>query len=145
MPLTNSTKTTILMAIVGENNAFSASAYLALSSTEPFASGTTGTNITEPNTGGYGRVLLGRAGGEPNIFQHYVGAMAVANSKEIYFPESTGSWGAPLTYFAIVKSDTGSLTESDVIAYGTLNSPVTVDKGNVVVMFRTYQLRVSLE
>lgn len=146
MPLSNATKKTILLGIVGEDDAFTTAAYLALSSTEPFAVGTSNTNITEPNTGSYKRVKIGAQSTSPGIFTRDDATdLSISNSKEIYFPEATASWGAALTHFAIVNSETGALSENSVLAYGTLQSAVTVDSANTVVMFRPGQLVITLD
>jgi hypothetical protein len=137
-------KTQILESIVGRKGLFGERVYLGLSSTAPNPNGT---NITEPSGGGYGRVLVGLS---TVSLTHKFGDVAndeISNAVEIYFPESTGSWGPALTHFVFFNSDT-SKEASSVIAYGELTddgvaTPVTVSAEKTVVMFRPGKLVVK--
>lgn len=142
--LTTNIKTKILNSIVGRDSLFGSKVYLGLSSTTPNPDGT---NITEPSGGGYGRVLVGLAGTSVTYKFGTVGDDEISNEVEIYFPESTGSWGAPLTHFVFYSSDT-STAASSVIAFGQLTdegvaTPVTVSVEKTVVMFRPGKLVVK--
>lgn len=142
--LTTIYKTKILESIVGRNNLFGDRVYLGLSSTAPNADGT---NITEPSGGGYGRVLVGLRGTSETYKFGAVDNDTISNSVEIYFPESTGSWGAALTHFVFYTSPTATAASS-VIAYGELTdngvaTPVTVSMEKTVVMFRPGKLVVK--
>ena len=142
--LTTIRKTAILESIVGKGNLFGSRVYLGLSSTAPK---TDGTNITEPSGGGYGRVLVGLTGTSETQKFGTVANDAISNATELYFPESTGSWGAALTHFVFFTSATGK-EASSVIAYGELTdngvaTPVTVSAEKTVVMFRPGKLVVK--
>jgi hypothetical protein len=65
------------------------------------------------------------------------------NHTEIYFPESTTSWSFTAKYFVLFRTATGTRAE-DVIAWGKLDTDVTVDSANLVVMFRPGELTVQL-
>ena len=135
----------ILEAIVGRDDMYGDVVYLGLSSTTPTSNGT---NITEPSGGGYKRVLVGKEG----VAETYKFGSAssngtsITNSTEIYFPESTGSWGPALTHFVFYNSPTAT-SSSNVIAFGELTdegvpTPVTVSLEKTVVMFRPGKLVV---
>jgi hypothetical protein len=136
----------ILEAIVGRDDLFGSRVYLGLSSTAPNHDGT---NITEPSGGGYGRVLVGLNGTSETYKFGSASAdgKSISNSSEIYFPESTGSWGPALTHFVFYNSATAKDAAS-VIAYGPLTdegepTPVTVSAEKTVVMFRPGKLVVA--
>lgn len=145
--ITTNTKKTILNGLVGNSNAFGGSAFLGLSSTAPKEDGT---EITEPTVGGYARVQIGSYNssgvdkfGSPEVDAE-TGNLIVANNTEIYFPESTASWGNALTHFVIFSAKTGG----NVIAYGELTddgvpAPITVDAEKTVVMFRPGKLKIT--
>lgn len=142
MPITNTAKNEILNGLVGRDNAFANSVYVGLSSTAPTASGT---NVTEPTTGGYKRVLIGTYNSSGT---HKFGTPAngaIKNSEFIYFDESTDSWGATLTHFVLFTAATGGT----VLGYGLLESngvatPITVEAEKTVVMFRPETLVISI-
>lgn len=142
--LTTHIKTNLLKSIVGKGGLFGAYSYLGLSSTAPNPDGT---NITEPSGNGYARVLVGVS--DVPVTQKFgdVANDEISNAVEIYFPESTGSWGAPLTHFVFFTSST-SAEPARVIAYGELTdegvaTPVTVSVEKTVVMFRPGKLVVK--
>lgn len=142
--LTTIRKTAILESIVGRKDLFGDRVYLGLSSTAPNPDGT---NVTEPSGGGYGRVLVGLRGTSETYKFGTVADDAISNAVEIYFPESTGSWGAALTHFVFYTSAT-SKEASSVLAYGELTeggvaTPVTVSVEKTVVMFRPGKLVVK--
>lgn len=145
--ITINTKKQILNGLVGRNDSFGNSLYVGLSSTAPKADGT---EVTEPTVGGYGRVLIGYV--NQSVTQKFnaavedaeTGDVYTTNNSELYFPESTGSWGATLTHFAIFTSATGGTP----IAYGELTdegvaAPVNVTEAKTVVMFRPGKLKIK--
>lgn len=139
MPITANTKNAILNGLVGRSNVFGSSVYVGLSSTDPAES------VTEPNAGGYARVLVGTYSQSGTYKFGTPTNGVVKNSEFIYFPESTGSWGNELKYFVLYTASTGGT----LLGYGLLESngtptPITVDAEKTVVMFRPDALVISI-
>lgn len=143
--LTTAAKNKFLTQLVGKSNsALSGSVYIGLSSTAPNADGT---GVTEPLSGGYARTLIGSYSfSESQLFGSPSGG-EVTNTKYIYFSESTGSWGDPLTHFVLFSSAT-STDASAVLAYAELQedgvaAPIVVSAEKTVVMFRPGKLTIK--
>ena len=141
MPITNTVKNKVLNLLVGKDNDY-ATVYVGLSSTAPDSSGG---NITEPKTGGYGRVPVGNYQSSANQLFGSPSNGEISNSKYIYFPESSGDWGDPLTHFFLSTSETGGT----VLGYGELTAdgvptPVIVNAAKTVVMFRPHSLTITI-
>lgn len=163
MPLSKQVKIDVVKKIVGQGGQLGPSAWLGLSKTKPFASGASGTNITEPNSASYGRVIIGgynqrQLFSTPSLNED-TGLIETYNNTEVYFPEATAEtafWtmkpeedvtGADsLKYFVIfTTSDKTNTSEGSILAYGSLTNPVYVPSGNIVVMFRPGQLKLTLK
>lgn len=144
MPLSTNLRNRILNAIVGRDSAFGSTVYLGLSSTPLNEDGS---GITEPSGNGYTRVLVGSY--SQSYTQKFTAAAngAVTNAEDIYFPESTGGWGEPLTHFFLSTSKTGTSASSilafDVLQADGVAAPVTVTTEKTVVMFRKGQLIIK--
>lgn len=142
MPITTIAKNTILEGLVGRDDAHGGSVYIGLSSTAPNVDGA---NVTEPDGRGYARVLIG-AHSQSGTQKFGPASGEIKNKDFIYFPESTGSWGDPLTHFVLFKKETGG----DVLGYGLLETdgiatPITVGAEKTVVMFRPNTLVIRVE
>ncbi len=120
------------------------SVYIGLSSTAPNADGT---GVTEPTGNGYGRTLIGTQNQTSTYMFPAASDGQAANSKIIYFPEATGSWGPQLTHFVLFNSET-STQASAVLAYAKLthdgeDAPISVTAANTVVLFRAGELVIK--
>ena len=120
------------------------SVYIGLSSTPPNADGT---GVTEPTGNGYGRALIGTSGQNSTLIFPAATDGQAANSKIIYFPEATGTWGAQLTHFVLFNHET-STQASAVLAYAKLthdgeDAPISVTAANTVVLFRAGELVIK--
>lgn len=140
--LTTHKKNSIVDGIVGN----SGTAYLGLSSTTPNADGT---GVTEPSGNGYARVLIGQS--DQSLTKKFAPAEngEATNKDIIYFPESTGSWGAALTHFVLFNSETSTQPSAvqgfELLKNEGVASPITVSAANTVVMFRIGDLTVKCE
>ena len=115
MALTINTAKSLLRQIVGGSGFSSSTSWLALSSTKPDPSGTSGGeagsyNITEPAAGtSYNRVQLNgyfNAEGTGALVDD-VYTVSIKNTAEIHFPEALQNWGT-YKYFAIFDTEKGS-------------------------------------
>lgn len=136
----------ILKSIVGKDSAYGSTIYIGLSSTAPNADGS---GITEPSGNGYARVLIGAS--NQSLTQKFGEPVdgVITNNVDIYFPESTGSWGDPLTHFFFASSAT-STDSSAVLAFDKLQedgvaAPVSVTAEKTVVMFRKGKLSITFQ
>ena len=131
----------ILKAITGKGSSGSGSApagsviitvraYLALSSTEPNASGG---GVTEPlESAGYQRKLIGNAqAGEYGSSLGEPTNGSITNNEEIHFNEALSSWGTQ-QYVCIFDAPTGG----NLIAWGSLTTNIT-PTANTVPVIRT--------
>lgn len=139
----------ILQAITGKGSSSSSygatgsvviasRAYLALSSTEPNASGG---GVTEPSTSvGYQRKLIGNA-----IAGEYGSLLAdpvdgtITNNQEIHFNEATSAWGTQ-SYVCIYDAETGG----NLIAWGTLSTSIS-PTANTVPVIKTSGFVISVD
>jgi hypothetical protein len=120
------------------------SVYIGLSSTPPQPDGS---GVTEPNGNGYGRTLIGTNEQTSTYMFPAASDGQAANSKIIYFPEATGTWGAQLTHFVLFNNET-STQASAVLAYAKLthdgeDAPISVTAANTVVLFRAGELVIK--
>lgn len=144
--LSNNMKNRIVNALVGRTDDLGGTVYIGLSSTAPNADGT---GVTEPSGNGYGRVLIGNY--HQSLTQKFGAAEngVSANEEIIYFPESTGSWGATLTHFVLFNSkdstDPSAVMGFDLLKENGEASPITVASEKTVVMFRVGALEVKCE
>lgn len=93
--------------------------YIGLSTSAPAINGT---GVNEPSTdAGYARVKLSSLG-EP------VDGV-VTNSQAINFNESTASWGT-ITHFVIY--DSATVGEGNLLMYGTLSTPRSVETATIM-------------
>lgn len=145
--ITNYIRNQIVNDFVGRGQSFlGASKYIGLSSTAPNINGG---NITEPTTGGYARVLIGAYGQSASYRMSAAVDGESVSTQEIYFPESTDSWGAPLTHYVLFNNQTASGT-SNILAFGTLkdeegaDTSITVVSANRVVLFRPGEFKISM-
>ena len=145
--ITNYIRNMIVDQFTGKGQSYwGVSKYIGLSSTAPTQAGG---NITEPTTGGYKRVLIGTTNQSGTYKMSAAADGESISTEEIYFPESTGTWGAPLTHYVLFNSDTAS-SVSNVLAYGTLkddneeDTSITVTTSNRVVLFRPGEFKISM-
>lgn len=144
--LSSTVSNKILKSLVGKDSAYGSTIYVGLSSTAPNADGS---GITEPSGNGYARVVIGAA--SQSLTQKFGDPVngVITNNVDIYFPESTGSWGDVLTHFFFATSEEG--TDSDeILAFDELQedgvaSPVSVATEKTVVMFRKGQLSIKFQ
>lgn len=110
--------------------------YVGLSSTNPE------TAVTEPSDANYQRVLIGKRSGSAwsSDFLTISGASAVNEGikNEIKFNRSLSAWDASYPYFILCDSDIGG----NVMAWGALKEPITVDAKNVVPLFEENKFRL---
>lgn len=90
--------------------------YVGLSSTEPNIDGS---NVTEPNGGGYVRVKL------TGLSEPFDGV--VQNANDINMAESNANWGV-MTHYVIFDAE----TEGNLLMYGQLNPSRTIEEGTVM-------------
>lgn len=113
-----------------ENPALPAEYYIGLSSTAPNMDGT---NVGEPSTSsGYARIKLDCLS-EPTDG-------VVTNTLAINFDESTVSWGT-ITHFVIY--DTGTAGSGNLLMYGELSTPRTVEAATIMTIKDGY-LKLSV-
>lgn len=99
--------------------------YIGLSTTAPSVNGT---NVTEPSaSAGYSRVKL------TNLSEPATGV--VTNSQAINFEESTASWGT-VTHFVIY--DSASVGEGNLLMYGQLSTPRSVEASTIMTIKEGY-------
>lgn len=144
--LSSTVSNKILKSLVGKDTAYGNTVFVGLSSTEPNADGS---GITEPSGNGYERVLIGAA--NQSLTQKFGDPAdgVITNTGDIYFPESSGSWGDPLTHFFLTTDQTGT-DSSKILAFDELQadgvaSPVSVTAAKTVVMFRKGQLSIKFQ
>lgn len=110
--------------------------YVGLSSTNPE------TSVTEPSDANYQRVLIGKRSGSAwsSDFLTISGASAVNEGikNEIKFNRSLSAWDASYPYFILCDSDIGG----NVMAWGALKEPITVNAKNVVPLFEENKFRL---
>lgn len=105
--------------------------YIGLSTSAPNASGG---NVTEPPaSAGYARVALTGMGAPT--------AGVVTNEQAITFDESTASWGQ-ITHFVIY--DSGTRGSGNLLMYGTLSTPRTVEPATIMTIRAGY-LKLSVQ
>lgn len=116
--------------------------YIALSSTPVNADGT---GVTEPSGNGYRRVMTrfnefagAGSGLSPNFptnptLDPQTGKYSIANSRDIYFFEATGSWGT-LGYFAIFSAPNSERSDNYLVAYGQLANAISPTAGTIPVI-----------
>lgn len=101
-------------------DAYPATFYVGLSTTAPT---NTGTNVTEPSTGGYARVsVTNNASNWPAA-----SSRAKSNGNSVIFPTATNSWGT-ITHFVIYDAATAGV----MVAWGELTLPIEVVTGATV-------------
>lgn len=99
--------------------------YIGLSSTAPNAGGS---GVTEPSTdAGYARVRLTSLSEPENG--------VVTNNQAINFNESTASWGT-ITHFVIY--DSATVGEGNLLMYGTLSTPRSVETATIMTIKEKY-------
>lgn len=102
---------------------------IALSTTTPTAAGG---NVTEPPaSAGYARASS--ADGSFSTLGH---DRVIKNTKYVYFPEATESWGT-ITYMCLMYGNA-------LRYFGALNTPVTVP-ANTVPLFKPEAISISLD
>lgn len=86
---------------------------------------------TEPSGGSYARVAINN-GGASSVWgaasTDGSGVTTKTNVSNITFPQATANWGT-ITWFAILDASTGG----NIIIWGTLTSPVTINSGDTAV------------
>lgn len=128
-----------------QNATIAQRAFLALSSTEPTASGG---GVTEPTGNGYARKQIG-------YYQDTYGQLmgnpengVITNAQEIHFDEATGPWGT-LTYGCIYDA----AANGNLIAWGELGeyneenvwtAKSITPAANTVVVIKVGNLKISL-
>lgn len=138
MSFTNYTAQGLLNYLFGKTSAFDTqpTIYVGLSSTTPTE---TGTNITEPGSGGYARVATAAAdwnaatSADPSV---------IDNAEVIDFGTASGDWaaGSPMTHFFLADAS----TSGNILAVGALSSAKAVANGDPV-YFDAGDLNVSLD
>ena len=104
--------------------------YIGLSTTSPNVGGS---NVTEPSTeSGYARVQLTSMSDPVNG--------VVSNTASIDFNESTASWGT-VTHYVIY--DSATVGSGNLLMYGELSSPRTVEAATVMTI-RNNSLKLSV-
>lgn len=104
--------------------------YIGLSTTSPDVGGS---NVTEPSTeSGYARVHLTSMSDPVNG--------VVSNTASIDFNESTASWGT-VTHYVIY--DSATVGSGNLLMYGELSSPRTVEAATVMTI-RNNSLKLSV-
>ena len=104
--------------------------YIGLSTTSPNVGGS---NVTEPSTeSGYARVQLVSMSDPVNG--------VVSNTASIDFNESTASWGT-VTHYVIY--DSATVGSGNLLMYGELSSPRTVEAATVMTI-RNNSLKLSV-
>lgn len=104
--------------------------YIGLSTTAP---NTDGTGYSEPSSdAGYGRVKL------TSLSEPADGL--VTNTAAVSFAESTASWGT-VTHFVIF--DEAAVGSGNLLMYGTLSTPRTVEAETTILIKENY-LRLSV-
>lgn len=112
-------------------------AWLTISSTDP------GEVLTEPSVedSNYKRFQLSEKGVSNFIKLENTGATAKSKD-EIKFRRSTTAWQNSYPYFAICSSETGT-SMSNIVAWGLLETPVTVNAENIVPLFEPDSFVIS--
>ena len=112
MAVTLTTGRKMLRQIVGGQGYTSTTPYLALSSTKPTQTGSSGSyNVTEPSAASYSRLKLGADNFTQDAQIDSQGLITIANTGEMHFHEVTeeGGWGEAIRYFAIFETETGTV------------------------------------
>jgi hypothetical protein len=109
-----------------------ATIYVGLSTT---TINTAGGNITEPSGGSYVRLATANnaatwPSGNPKV-----------NGVTLQFVQATAGWGQILDFF--LSNHLSSVVAANIIGYGTLTTPVTVNSGNTP-SFGVGALRIRL-
>ena len=132
--LKESIRASIIKAIFGFGDTISiptsdGKAFLTLSSTDP------ATVLTEPSTedSNYKRFPLSDK-------EIQVTGTTAKCIDEIKFRRSTKAWENTYPYFAICSAESGS---SNVVAWGTLETPITVSAANIVPLFEPDSFVIS--
>lgn len=134
--LKESIRASIIKAILGFGDSIvipsSEKAFLTLSSTDPAVS------LTEPSTedSNYKRYEL-NANARKEIEVTGTTAKCV---DEIKFRRSTKAWENTYSYFAICSAETGT---NNLVAWGTLETPITVASANIVPLFEPDSFVIS--
>ena len=105
--------------------------YIGLSSSDPTEDGS---GIAQPAGGSYARKVTAASDWA------VASAGATSNAAIITFVESTATWGAALTHFFL--SD--ALTSGNMLGYGTLTTPRTVNAAGYTPRFAIGELDVTL-
>lgn len=81
-----------------------------------------------PNAGGYSRVYLNPSDSNwASITQTAVGSGTTSNTPAITFPTATANWG---TITDVAICDTGTFNGGNMLFYGKLTTPKTVQNGD---------------
>lgn len=107
-----------------------------------------GTGYTEPNGGGYARVVIDNTIYDPQedtgfwlaaetaVDGEYEGKGLKASAIDVEFPEAEGNWGT-ITHFFLTDG-------FDVLGAGKLNKNRTIEEGDVV-RFKAGELMITLD
>jgi len=106
--------------------------HVALCTADPTDAGT-GSTITEPSGGSYGRVSTAGADWDA------AAAGATANATAIEFTQATGNWGT-ITHFALVDA----ASAGNMLGHGALSTPKAIDSGDTA-KFAIGELDVTLD
>lgn len=108
--------------------------YIALHTANPAEDG----SGTEVSGGSYARVAVSQDSGEWDAPANNAGAQETANTNAVTFPNPTGNWGT-VTHFGIWDS----ATSGDLLYYGALANPRTIQTGDQQPTFAAGALTVS--
>lgn len=119
MPASTYLANALLEEQVGKTNFALPTVYVGLSSTTPTAAGT---NVTEPSTGSYARVVTSGATWTS------AAAGAISNAAAITFPQATADWlsGANLTHAVLYDAASGG----NLLSFGALAVAKSVSSGD---------------
>ncbi len=109
-----------------------ANIYVGLSKT---SINSAGGNITEPTGGAYARKVT------VNNSTNWPSGNPKVNGVTVTFVKATGAWGTILDFF--LSDHATSVVAANIIAFGTLTTPLTVNNGNTP-SFGVGALRVRL-
>lgn len=136
MPFSTNYANNILSVIFGKMASLTApsSVYIGLCSNDPEESNG---SVTELSGNGYSRVLVSLKGEAfPNTFGS-PSNRKIENTYQINWTKATGDWAEAKGFFL-----TDAQTGGNIIFYGKLAEPVTVETG-MVALFDPYAFRIS--
>lgn len=119
MSFFNFLENSVLDHVVGKLAYTSPTVYIALSSTTPAEDAT---NVTEPTTGSYARVVTAA------VDWNSAAAGATANANAITFPQATADWVAAANLTHLVAFD--ALTVGNALFFGLLTVAKPVLNGD---------------